>query len=107
MSPARNVAACRTLRFSKAPTTISAPLGPNTSTTSPGAAGPLRSQDPRTGAAHGSVWAAPPLGTNEHASTSRGIIGRHRLMGSSLHQDGGRAPSAQYPPHDGVHRDAA
>src|SRR6266571_5284605 len=47
MSPARNVAAWRTFRFSAARTTISAPLEPEASTTSPAAAGPARTQERR------------------------------------------------------------
>src|SRR5437016_10388168 len=83
ISPARNVAAWRTFRFSPAPTTISAPLSPDASTTSPAATGPIRTQDPRSGAAHGSPCAAPPAGTSAHAS-STGARCRYRLMGWSL-----------------------
>src|SRR5256884_549070 len=71
MSPARNTAAWRTFRFSAAPTTISALLSRDASTTSPRAAGPVRTQDPRTGAAQGSAWAAPPAGTSPPPSPSR------------------------------------
>src|SRR5256885_4415413 len=80
MSPARKVAAWRTFRFSPAPTTISAPPSPDASTTSPAATGPIRTQEPRTGAAHGSPCAAPPAGTSAHAS-STGARCRYRLMG--------------------------
>src|SRR2546430_13993660 len=74
MSPARNTAAWRTFRFSAAPTTISAPLSRDASTTSPRAAGPVRAQDPRTGAAQGSAWAAPPAGASPPAG-ARGAQG--------------------------------
>src|SRR6059058_1585461 len=83
ISPARKAAAWRTFRFSAAPTTISAPLPPDTSTMSPAAAGPVRTHDPRTGPAQGSLWATPPAGTSEPASASRPRYFPSRLIRSS------------------------
>src|SRR5437588_2851078 len=84
MSPARNVAAWRTLRCSAAPSTISAPLSPAASTTSPAATGPVRTHDPRTGAAHGSPCAAPPAATSEHATSTATIAWRSEEHTSEL-----------------------
>src|SRR5437660_565484 len=76
MSPARKTAAWRTFKFSAAPTTISAPLSCDASTTSPRAAGPVRTHDAGAGVATGGVLSAQLphhfLGQHRHELRRRG-----------------------------------